>query len=119
MPQTFPATSNSRPIWKSSRTARGRCTHTTRPCKRRGGWEASVLRNLELDRGILGNVMLRLVLAPVDVDHHGGGAFLEWLAERVHARDRDRHGLHDARASALLWLASSMGSDSTTWASEG
>ena len=46
--------------------------------------------------------MLRLVLAPVTVHHHGGGALLKRLAERVRTRYRDRHGLHDARAAALL-----------------
>ena len=58
--------------------------------------------NLELDRRILGNVVLGLVLAAVTVDHHGRGAFLERLAERVHTRYRNRHGLHNTRATALL-----------------
>src|SRR5208282_1479898 len=60
------------------------------------------LRDFEIHNRILRNVMFRLVLAAVAVDHHGGGAFLEGLAERVHTRDCERHGLHDARATALL-----------------
>ena len=42
MPQTFPACSNSMPIWKSSRTVLGRCTQITWPFTVRGGSEASV-----------------------------------------------------------------------------
>src|SRR6202034_2018125 len=59
--------------------------------------------NLELDCRILRDVMFRLVLAPVTVDHHGRCAFLEGLTERVHTRHGNRHGLHNARAAALLW----------------
>ena len=46
--------------------------------------------------------MFRLVLAAVNVDHHGGRALFERLAEGVHTRHRERHGLHDSRAAALL-----------------
>jgi hypothetical protein len=46
--------------------------------------------------------MFRLVLTTVTIHHHRRGALFEWLPERVGARHRDRHGLHDARASALL-----------------
>ena len=46
--------------------------------------------------------MLGLVLTPVTIHHHGGGALFERLAERVGAGHRDRDGLHDARAAALL-----------------
>ena len=46
--------------------------------------------------------MFRLVLTSVTIHHHGRGSFLKWLAESVHTRDRNGHGLHDPRAAALL-----------------
>ena len=46
--------------------------------------------------------MLRLVFAAVTVDHHGGGALFEGLAEGVDAGDGDGNRLHDARTAPLL-----------------
>ena len=59
-------------------------------------------RNFQGDDGILGDVVLGLVFAAVAVNHHRGGAFFEWLPERVDARYRDGNRLYDARAPALL-----------------
>src|ERR1700721_1318314 len=59
-------------------------------------------RNIQSDRRLLGNVVLRLVLTTVAVHHHGGSALFEGLPQRIHTRHRERHRLHDSRAAALL-----------------
>ena len=59
-------------------------------------------RDFQGDGRVLGNVVLRLVLAAVAVDHDGRGALFERLPERIDTRDRDWHGLDNSRASTLL-----------------
>src|SRR5580658_1157684 len=65
-------------------------------------WPALRARNIQRHHRILRNVMFRLILTSVAIHHHRRGALLEGLPERVGARHRNRYGLHNARAAALL-----------------
>jgi hypothetical protein len=46
--------------------------------------------------------MLGLIARAMAINDQSGGAFLKWAAKRVHTRYGQGHGLHNARAAALL-----------------
>src|SRR5580704_4080697 len=59
-----------------------------------------VVRHLKRDPHIFQHVMFGLVAATMTANQKSGSAFLKGTAKRVNAGDGERHGLHDARATA-------------------
>jgi hypothetical protein len=58
--------------------------------------------DFQRDPHIFQDVMLGLIARAMAINDQSGGAFLKWAAKRVHTRYGQGHGLHNARAAALL-----------------
>ncbi len=61
-----------------------------------------IVGHFERDPHVLQDVVFRLIAGAVAINDQRRGALLKGTAERVHARNRERHGLHNTCGTPLL-----------------